>query len=152
MTGLTAPASRRRQDSARGTDVGQVTAFVVVLTAGLLLLAGLVLDGGLALAGKVRAIDEAQEAARAGAQQIDLAIYRAQNRVVLDPARAAASAQRYLAGTGDTGTVTVVGDSVTVTVTHRQATQLLRLAGVNRLLVTGHASVRLRRGITTEDQ
>jgi hypothetical protein len=129
-----------------------VTAFVVVLTAGLLLLGGLVLDGGLALAGKVRAIDEAQEAARAGAQQIDLAVYRGQNRVVLDPARAVAAAQRYLAGTGDTGTISVAGDNVTVTVTHRQPTQLLRLAGVNSLRVTGHANVRLRHGITTPDQ
>jgi hypothetical protein len=135
----------------RREDRGQVTAFVVVLAGALLLLAALVLDGGLALAGKVRAIDEAQEAARAGAQQIDLAVYRRQNRVLLDVPAAVATVHRYLAPTGDSGTVAVTADTVTVTVTHRQATQLLGLAGVHYLLVTGRATVRIQRGITRPD-
>lgn len=136
----------------RRDDRGQATAFVVVLTAALLLLAALVLDGGLALAGKVRAIDEAQEAARAGAQQINLAVYRSQNRVLLAVPLAVAAARRYLASTGDSGTVAVTADTVTVTVTHRQATQLLGLAGVHHLLVTGRATARIQRGITQPDQ
>jgi len=41
-----------------------------------MLVAGLVIDGGLGLAAEVRATDEAQSAARAGAQAIDLAAYR----------------------------------------------------------------------------
>lgn len=135
----------------RREDRGQVTAFVVVLAGALLLLAALVLDGGLALAGKARAIDEAQEAARSGAQQIDLAVYRSQNRVLLDVPAAVATVHRYLARTGDSGTVAVTADTVTATVTHRQATQLLGLAGVHYLLVTGRATVRIQRGITRPD-
>ena len=64
-----------------------VTAFVVVFTFALLLLAGLVIDGGLALAARVQAIDEAQAAARAGAQAIDLPLFRSTGQIVLDPAR-----------------------------------------------------------------
>src|SRR5437870_10754247 len=86
-------------------ESGQVTPFVVVFVAALLLMAGLVIDGGLALAAKVRAIDEAQAAARAGAQSLDLRAYRTRNTVVLDPVRAAAAARAYLAATGDSGQV-----------------------------------------------
>ena len=53
-----------------------MTAFVVTLAAALILLAGLVLDGGLVLAAKRRAINEAEAAARAGAQQIGRASCR----------------------------------------------------------------------------
>jgi len=42
----------------------------------LILVAGLVLDGGLTLAARERALDKAQQAARAGAQAINLATYR----------------------------------------------------------------------------
>ena len=64
---------------------GRVTAFVVVITTACLLFAGLVLDGGLALAAKTKAIGQAQEAARAGAQALDLATYRANGKARLDP-------------------------------------------------------------------
>ena len=65
----------RTRERCRGED-GTVTAFVVIFTLALILLAGLVVDGGLTLAARVQAIDEAQAAARAGAQAIDLAAYR----------------------------------------------------------------------------
>jgi hypothetical protein len=61
--------------SARG-DSGQITAMAVVMMAALFLLAGLVLDGGLTLAARERVLGLAQEAARAGAQAVDLAVYR----------------------------------------------------------------------------
>lgn len=80
-------------------EQGRVTAFVVILSTACLLCAGLVLDGGMALAAKVRAIGQAQEAARAGAQQLDLTTYRDTSSVTLQPAAAIAAAQRYgLAG------------------------------------------------------
>ena len=71
-----------------GEEDGMVTAFVVVFTLALLLMAGLVLDGGLTLAAKVQAIEEAQAAARAGAQAIDIPTYRATGQITLDPAQA----------------------------------------------------------------
>ncbi|MGH8922355.1 MAG: pilus assembly protein TadG-related protein, partial [Actinomycetes bacterium] len=53
-------------------DEGRVSAFVVTVLVAILALAGLTLDGGLALADKVRANGQAEAAARAGAQALDL--------------------------------------------------------------------------------
>ena len=94
-----------------------VTAFVVIFTLALLAMAGLVFDGGLALSAKVRAIDDAQAAARAGAQAIDIPLYRQSGTITLDSAQAVADAQGFLAAAGEHGTVTVTGETVDVTVT-----------------------------------
>jgi hypothetical protein len=130
-------ATHRRLRVRLGREDGTVTAFVVVFTVALMLMAGLVLDGGLTLAAKVQAIDDAQAAARAGAQAIDLPTYRATGQITLDPAQATTDADDYLAAAGHTGTVAVDGDQVTVTVTISQATQILDIAGINHLTVTG---------------
>jgi hypothetical protein len=130
-------AMRRRLRARLGEEDGTVTAFVVVSAFALILMAGLVLDGGLALSAKVQAIDDAQAAARAGAQAIDLPTYRATGQITLDPAQATTDADNYLAAAGHTGTVAVDGDQVTVTVTITQATQILDIAGIDHLTVTG---------------
>ncbi|MFI6350236.1 pilus assembly protein TadG-related protein [Streptomyces sp. NPDC050560] len=122
-------------------DRGQVTAFVVGVFLAVWLFAGIVVDGGLALAGKIAAQDAAQEAARAGAQQLDLARLRhgADVRLVHGPALSAARA--HITSTGDTGSATVTGDVVTARVTHHQRTQILGLIGLDTLTVhaTGRA-------------
>ncbi|WP_431953431.1 pilus assembly protein TadG-related protein [Actinacidiphila sp. bgisy167] len=141
--------SVRRHRSWRRGDGGQTTAMVVIAIAGLFLFAGLVLDGGLALAGKVAAADAAQEAARSGSQQIDLAYLRATQRIRLDRQRAAAAARDYVQATGNSGRVHTDGDTVTVTVTHRQRTQILSLVGIRELATTAEATARPERGITT---
>ena len=127
-------------------ESGMVTAFVVIFTLALLLMAGLVVDGGLALAAKVQAIDDAQAAARAGAQAIDIPTYRASGQITLDPAQATADAQHYLAAAGHTGTVSVNGEQVTVTVTVIQATQILSLAGVSHLTETATGTATAEQG------
>jgi hypothetical protein len=128
---------------------GRVSAFVVVFTIGILALAGLTLDGGLALAAKVRANGHAEAAARAGAQAIDLSVYRTSGKLELVPLQAVAHARRYLTGVGATGTVTVSGDTVTVTVTASQRTQLLGLVGVASLSVHGSGRAHPQRGVRT---
>jgi hypothetical protein len=132
-------------------DDGRVAAFVVTLVVAILALAGLTLDGGLALASKVQATDEAQSAARAGAQAIDLAAYRASGVVRLAPAAAVTDAQDYLASIGATGTVSVAGDTVTVTVTAVRHTQLLQLVGITALTAHGQASAHPQRGIVAPE-
>ncbi|MEV6639661.1 pilus assembly protein TadG-related protein [Amycolatopsis sp. NPDC051371] len=127
---------------------GQLSAFVLVLLIGLLALAGLSLDGGLALASKVRAGGAAESAARAGAQALDLAAYRASGEVRLDPVLARELAQRYLASIGATGTVAVAADTVTVEVTATYRTQLLSLVGVKDIHTHGHAAAHPQLGIT----
>lgn len=129
--------------SAVGDDRGQATAFLVGVFAALWLFAGIVVDGGLALAGKVQALDVAQEAARTGAQQLDVGQLRRGNAVRLVRAEAAQAARSYVASTGDSGSASVNGDAVTVRVTHHQRTQILQLIGLRTLTVhatgTAHA-------------
>ncbi len=138
---MTEPLRRRL-----GEEDGMVTAFVVIFTLALLAMAGLVLDGGLALAAKVHAIDDAQAAARAGAQAIDIPLYRSTGTITLDPAQAVADAQGFLAVAGEHGTVTVTGETVAVTVTITQPTQILSVVGVDRLTVTGTGSATAQQG------
>jgi Flp pilus assembly protein TadG len=127
---------RRRAAALRRRPQDGIAAIAaVMLTVTLLLVIGLVLDGGLALSGKSTAMDEAQEAARAGAQALNMAAFRATGTAVLDPQAASAAAEAYLASTGDSGTVQVDGETVTVTVTHVQHTQLLSLAGLDTITV-----------------
>lgn len=135
-----------RASRAARPDSGQVTAFVTVMIAALVLAAGLVLDGGLTLAARERALGEAQEAARAGAQAINLAIYRQDGAVVLNPAQAAADARHYLAATGDNGTVQVTGDTVTVTVARTHKMQILDAAGLGAVTVHATATAVPERG------
>jgi hypothetical protein len=130
-------------------DQGSVTAFVVVLTIGILALAGLTLDGGLALAGKVKANGEAEAAARAGAQAINLDDYRNTGSLRLAPGEAVADAQRYLSTVGASGAVIVSGDTVTVMITATEHTQLLELVGISSLTVHGVGSAHPQFGVLT---
>lgn len=129
-------------------DSGQVTPFVVVLALALFAMAGLVLDGGLALSAKTQALDAAQAAARAGAQQLDLTTYRATNLAQLDPGQAAAAARAWLTAAGVEGTVSATTTTVTVTVHRSTDTQLLQLVGVSHLDVSATATATAVQGVT----
>ncbi len=137
--------ARARIPTAVRDDSGKVTAFVVGVGAALWLFAGIVVDGGLALAGKARALDVAQEAARAGSQQLDLVHLRRGADVRLVRGDAAQAARAYVASTGDQGRASVKGDTVTVQVTHHQRTQILQLVGLRTITVTATASAHAQR-------
>ena len=145
------PRGERSARRVRGED-GTVTAFVVIFALALILVAGLVIDGGLTLAARIQAIDEAQAAARAGAQQINLPLFRSDGQIVLDPARATQAAQSYLAATGHSGTVTVTGDQVQVAVRITQPMQILEVAGIHNLTVVGHGAATAEEGVTAPNQ
>lgn len=109
-----------------------MSVWVAVLAAPFLLLAGLVVDGGGALVAKQRAADEAGQAARAGANQLDLAQLRAVPPVTtIDPVLAAKAINDYFALTGDTDkhVSKINPDSVKVTVTVTYAPILLSMFG-----------------------
>lgn len=122
-----------------------ISAFVLALLLGLLTVVGLALDPGLALAAKLQALGQAEEAARAGAQQIDLRAYRTTGTLRLDPTHAAAAARRFLTQEHATGAVHVTDNTVTVTITAGYRTQLWRLVGISTLTVhaTGVAQPQL---------
>jgi hypothetical protein len=128
-------------------DQGRVTAFVVVLMTGILALAGIGLDGGLALAAKVRAVGQAEAAARAGAQAVDLTEYRQTGHLRLVPAGAVDAAESYLAAAGATGEVSVQADTVVVTVTATHHTRLLGLVGITDLTVHAEARAHPQPGV-----
>jgi Flp pilus assembly protein TadG len=95
-----------------------------------LLLAGLVFDGGAAMTTKASALSVAQQAARAGADQLDLATLRATGEVHLDPAAAEQAAASWLAQAGQTGTIAATTEQVTVTVTATGSAVLLSVVGI----------------------
>ncbi len=128
---------------------GQLTLFVVFMTLALLILAGLVVDGGYVLAARRRAIDQANGAARAGAEALAPSAYRAAGRVHLDADAAVAAAQSYLSAGGHTGTVSVDGDRVSVSLSFVQRTTLLRMVGMDAVTVSGRGQARSLRGIDT---
>ncbi len=79
---------------------GTATAFILGFAIVLLACAGLVVDGGTAINERMRLADNTEQAARAGAQAIDLTALREDNVVRLDPVAARAAASGYLAGIG----------------------------------------------------
>ncbi|MGE7434001.1 pilus assembly protein TadG-related protein [Kitasatospora sp. NPDC001175] len=124
------------------SDAGMVSAFTIAIAAGLLALLGLVTDGGLVLAAKVEASGQAQEAARAGARNLDLAKLRTDRTMQLGPGEAQSAADTYLRAAGATGQVRATTQEVTVTVERTQRTQLLSLVGITSLRVTATATAR----------
>lgn len=113
--------------SDRVRDRGSVSAFVVMLVMTFVACAGLALDGGRVVGAHSRAADLAENAARAGAQEITG--IRAGSWEI-DPRRARATARAYLAAQGASGTVTTSRTRVTVTVTLTSRPSLLRLIGI----------------------
>ena len=131
----------------RDDEGGMLTMYVAILSVGLLVLCGLVVDGGYVLAGRRRAIDEANGAARAGAEALAPGDYRAGGDITLDPARAEDAAQDFLAATGHSGTVVVNGDQVTVQTSFGQPTALLGIIGIRSVTVSGRGQARAVEGI-----
>ena len=129
---------------------GGVTVFVVGFTTTLLLFAGLVIDGGHLLAARRLAINEAEAAARAGAQAIRTDSLRTDGPITVDPNRARRRALEYLAGTGHDGTVEAVGDTVRVAVTFTKPLSILGLAGVGQVTVRGTGEAQGVAGLVDE--
>jgi len=125
---------RLRGDAGMATVWMLFTGFIVVL------IAAVVFAGGVIFGARTHGYDLAQQAARAGAQHIDLVTYRTSGVLRLDPARAATAAKQFLAAGGATGTVTVTVAQITVTATSRQPTPMLRSFGVDTVTVTATAT------------
>lgn len=86
---------RRRRDE-RGSAAIFLIGFAIVLVVA----AGMVIDGGLAINKRMRVADDAEQAARAGANEIDIDRLRETGEIVLDQRLAKATAKHYLATLG----------------------------------------------------
>jgi Flp pilus assembly protein TadG len=134
-----------------GGEHGNATVAVSLLIPVLLIVIAVVVDGG----GKLQSADEArwiaQQAARSATQQVDLGQVQVSDVTSLDAAAATAAAQRVIAASGATGSVTLTpdGQGVTVTVTTTYHSRFLQLLRMGDLASTGTATARIERGVTT---
>jgi hypothetical protein len=134
-------------------ESGQVTAFVVVFMVALIAIAGLVIDGGVALAAQRRAMNEAQAAARAGAEALDVQQYRDNGVSEINQSDAKGAVDRYMATADKTATYTVnfIGtDTVVVDEKFDQALNILGVVGVGSITANGHGTARTAHGIVQE--
>ena len=117
----------------RRDEGGTAPVFVVGFAVVLLVCAGLVIDGGSAINARMKLADDVEQAARAGAQQIDIDTLRGSNVVTLDGLAAEARARQYLNALGYTRVTVppVTGDTITVHAEDTTTTKLLSLIGVH---------------------
>lgn len=134
-----------------GGERGYIGLYVIAMMMGLFALAGLVVDGGNAIAAREQAADLSEQAARAGADALSPSSLRGANPGGLSatPAGARAAADRVLATGGVSGTVTVNGDNVRVTVVIHKPTTILSAFGMNQISGSATASATAIHGTTT---
>jgi hypothetical protein len=130
-------------------DQGSITLIVLVFFLALLAAAGLIVDGGAKLRAAREASAVAEEAARAGAGQVDRdRAYTRGGRFIVDRSAAVAAARAYLASSGNKGSVSVAGaQKIRVTVTISRPTILLSAIGIRTVHVTKTATADLLQGV-----
>ena len=136
------------QSSPAWRDCGSLTLMLVVLTVALLALAGLVIDGGRKLDATEKAYAIAEEAARAGAGQVNTSAAYGSGTIKVDVPQALAAARAYLASAGFHGSVSATGNQIRVTVRVVERTAVLSLIGIDTLRSSGSAVASLVTGVT----
>jgi Flp pilus assembly protein TadG len=135
---------RLRPAGERGSATVFVLGFATVLMVG----AGLVVDGGLALNRRSQLTDDTEQAARVGANAIDIPTLRDRNEVVIDEGQATALATDFLSARGYTNiSVTVNGNRVTTSADSSVDTAILGLIGIGSFTVHGDAVAEAQTGI-----
>lgn len=129
-------------------DRGSLTLMLLVLMVVMLAFAGLVIDGGRKLDATQKAYAIAQEAARAGAGQVNTSAAYRSGSYQVDIPQALAAARRYLASAGYSGSVSASGNNIRVTVHVTEQTTLLSLIGIDTLKSSGSAVASLVTGVT----
>jgi Flp pilus assembly protein TadG len=112
---------------------------------------GLAIDAGSVFAARRELQNAADGAARAGAMQLDIDVYRQSSGedLVLDAARARQIAAEYLTGepTEVTATVTADRDRIRVEARREVATSFLQLVGVATVSISATTNAEPRYGI-----
>jgi hypothetical protein len=132
----------------RDPERGSITPYALIFITVLMLFIGLVVDVGAKLRAGWEAVGIAEEAARAGAGQIDRAAAYRGDELVVDRGAALRAAQAHLSSSGHQGNVTISGPtSVRVTVTVTKPTWVLSLVGLSSVSMTAHANADLVAGV-----
>jgi Flp pilus assembly protein TadG len=132
-------------------DCGALTLMMAVMMVILLAFAGLVIDGGRKLDQSENAYAVAEEAARAGAGMVNTGEAYGSGTYEVDGPEARAAAQAYLASVasqGYSGTVSVSGNNIRVTVQIVEHTTVLSLVGIDTMSSTGTAVASLVTSVT----
>jgi len=146
-------ARRPTAQSGRRGDHGGLSIFTVIITFAVLIFMGAIVDFEQRLRARHDAGIIAQEAARAGAGQIDRSRAYASGLYVVDRAAAIHAAHLYLQAGGYTGSVTPLGTrSVQVHVVVQRRAVFLPLIGISTLRAEGAATADLVTGVTSEGQ
>jgi hypothetical protein len=129
------------------TERGSVTAFAVLMLVAIFALMGMVLDGGTEVSAHQSAVDEAEQAARAGAGSLSVDALRS-GTIRLDDSQAVDRAVEFTVASGHPGTAFVVGQTVTVEIHYRVPTAILGIVGITTLPVSASASAVDVSGVT----
>ena len=147
--------NRQARTSIRNGEAGSLSVLMPLLVVLALIVIGFGFDGANVLTAKRRGINVAEQAARAGAGQLDLAAIRAGDAYRIDPAKARQAAQQYLAQAGYAGQVRLgrdrIGDRVDVSVTWSQRGLFTSFVGVGQYGGTVQASAYSCHGIALEE-
>jgi Flp pilus assembly protein TadG len=131
-------------------DRGTIAMFTAIFALFVIMLAGLLVDGGLAIHARERAADIAEQAARAGADDIDEAALRKTGEPTVNTATACGKAARLADSYG--GDIQFQDcvpqtDQVTVTITIRVEPQLINIVpGLGGFTMTSTATAHPERG------
>ncbi|MFB9837708.1 pilus assembly protein TadG-related protein [Actinoallomurus acaciae] len=133
-------------------DRGTVALFTTIFAVFVLVLAGLLVDGGLTIHARQRAADIAEQAARAAADDIDVAYLRrtGKARILATDApcrRARLLASKYPEVTGPVQCDTSGGDEARVIIQIRVKFQLLSAFGFSDMTMSSAASAHPQEGI-----
>ena len=121
------------------TERGSITAFVAVLAITFIACAGLAVDGGRLVAARVQLADHAENAARAGAQEVTSL---RSGEPDIDASEARSTAAAYLRSLGVSGEVSATTEEVTVSVRRVVPMSILGLFGVGSRMVSAQRSAK----------
>lgn len=134
--------------SGKTRDRGALSVFTAIIALAVMTFLGGVVDFEQKLEAWHDANVLAQEAARAGAGQVNLDRFYTRGQFIIDRAAAIEAANRYLRASGHTGTVTPTGPhSIHVSVVIERPAIFLPLIGISTLRVRGAATADLVAGI-----
>ena len=118
----------------RRDERGSATVFVIGFAIVLFLCAGLVIDGGMAINKRMRIADDAEQAARIGADSIDVNYFRTTEVLQVDPTVARTRIAAYMSDLGHPAgqwSAEVQDNRVTVRVHDTSKTYILSLFKVS---------------------
>lgn len=122
---------------------GGATIFVLSMSLVLMLCAGLVIDGGTGINTRMRVADDAEQAARAGANAVNVDQLRSGGALVVDPGLAQSNAQQYLSARGYNAgqfDIEIDANSVSILLRDSSETTMLKLIGINQYPVSARAT------------